>query len=198
MCCSFVVPSKSNRFTTATWRLGGIRRCTLVTGKVDAKRGAGLVELVVVAVELNVVLAEDGQAAVKFTATNQDTSMRDHTLQSVEVDGQKAALGDNATIAYNCALVADSKDGLERMPQDKNGNCIEYTATSLVNEGFAYGGNVPVTFKFDTGSVDVDATVSAPTLASEDLMTPANQDLVLTQRLSLAPLLIKTPLLPHR
>ena len=113
-----------------------------------------------------VVLAEDGQAAVKFTATNQDTSMRDHTLQSVEVDGQKATLGDNATIAYNCALVADSKDGLERMPQDKNDNCIEYTATSLVNDGFAYGGNVPVTFKFDTGSVDVDATVSAPTLAS--------------------------------
>ena len=52
-----------------------------------------------------VVLAEDGQAAVKFTATNQDTSMRDHTLQSVEVDGQKATLGDNATIAYNLSLI---------------------------------------------------------------------------------------------
>lgn len=116
--------------------------------------------------DVNVVLAEDGQAAVKFTATNQDTSMRDHTLQSVEVDGQKAALGDNATIAYNCALVADSKEGLERMPQDRNGNCIQYTATALANDDFAYGGNIPVKFNFDTGSVEVAATVSAPILAS--------------------------------
>ena len=92
--------------------------------------------------------------------------MKDHTLKSVEVDGKPATVSSTSAIAYNCALVADSKDGLERMPQDKNDNCIEYTATSLVNEGFAYGGNVPVTFKFDTGSVDVDATVSAPTLAS--------------------------------
>ena len=116
--------------------------------------------------DVMVVLAEDGQAAVKFTATNQDTSMKDHTLQSVDVDGQKATLSNTGTISYNCALVADSRDGLERMPQDKNDNCIQYTATTVANDGFAYGGNIPVTFNFDTGSVDVVATVSAPTLAS--------------------------------
>lgn len=92
--------------------------------------------------------------------------MKDHTLKSVDVDGKPATVGGTSAIAYNCTLVADSKDGLERMPQDKNDNCIEYTATSLVNDGFAYGGNVPVTFNFDSGSVDVVATVSAPTLAS--------------------------------
>lgn len=116
--------------------------------------------------DVTVVLAEDGQAALKFTATNQDTAMRDHTLQSVDVDGQNVTISGNSSIAYNCALVADSKDGLERMPQDKNDNCIEYTATALANDDFAYGGNVPVTFNFDTGSLDVVATVSAPTLAS--------------------------------
>ena len=116
--------------------------------------------------DVTVVLAEDGQAALKFTATNQDTAMKDHTLKSVDVDGQNVAISGNSSIAYNCALVADSKDGLERMPQDKNDNCIEYTATTLENDDFAYGGNVPVTFNFDTGSLDVVATVSAPTLAS--------------------------------
>jgi len=116
--------------------------------------------------DVTVVLAEDGQAALKFTATNQDTSMKDHTLKSVDVDGQNVTISGNSSIAYNCALVADSKDGLERMPQDKNDNCIEYTATTLANDDFAYGGNVPVTFNFDTGSLDVVATVSAPTLAS--------------------------------
>lgn len=116
--------------------------------------------------DVTVVLAEDGQAALKFTATNQDTAMKDHTLKSVDVDGQNVTISGNSSIAYNCALVADSKDGLERMPQDKNDNCIEYTATMLANDDFAYGGNVPVTFNFDTGSLDVVATVSAPTLAS--------------------------------
>ncbi|WJY98278.1 hypothetical protein [Corynebacterium fournieri] len=116
--------------------------------------------------DVTVVLAEDGQAALKFTATNQDTSMKDHALKSVDVNGQKVNITGNSTIAYNCALVADSADGLERMPQDNNGNCIEYTATALANDDFAYGGNVPVTFNFDTGSLDVVATVSAPTLAS--------------------------------
>lgn len=116
--------------------------------------------------DVTVVLAEDGQAALKFTAANQDTSMKDHTLKSVDVDGQNVTISGNSSIAYNCALVADSKDGLERMPQDKNDNCIEYTATTLANDDFAYGGNVPVTFNFDTGSLDVVATVSAPTLAS--------------------------------
>ena len=116
--------------------------------------------------DVTVVLAEDGQAALKFTATNQDTAMKDHTLKSVDVDGQNVAISGNSSIAYNCALVADSKNGLERMPQDKNDNCIEYTATTLANDDFAYGGNVPVTFNFDTGSLDVVATVSAPTLAS--------------------------------
>lgn len=116
--------------------------------------------------DVTVVLAEDGQAALKFTATNQDTAMKDHTLKSVDVDGQNVTISGNSSIAYNCALVADSKDGLERMPQDKNDNCIEYTTTTLANDDFAYGGNVPVTFNFDTGSLDVVATVSAPTLAS--------------------------------
>ncbi|MCG7296168.1 hypothetical protein MHJ86_04700 [Corynebacterium afermentans] len=116
--------------------------------------------------DVTVVLAEDGQAALKFTATNQDTAMKDHILKSVDVDGQNVTISGNSSIAYNCALVADSKGGLERMPQDKNDNCIEYTATTLANDDFAYGGNVPVTFNFDTGSLDVVATVSAPTLAS--------------------------------
>ena len=115
--------------------------------------------------DVTVVLAEDGQAALKFSATNQDTSMKDHTLQSVTVDGTPVQLANNNTIKYNCVLVADSAEGLDRLPQDDN-NCIDYVATSLPNKDFAYGGNVPVKFNFDTGAVEVTATVSAPTLAS--------------------------------
>lgn len=91
--------------------------------------------------------------------------MKDHTLQSVTVDGTPVQLANNNTIKYNCVLVADSAEGLDRLPQDDN-NCIDYATTSLPNKDFAYGGNLPVKFNFDTGAVEVTATVSAPTLAS--------------------------------
>ena len=48
--------------------------------------------------DATVILAEDGQAAVKFTVTNQDRSMKDHTLKSVTVDGTPAALGSSRPI----------------------------------------------------------------------------------------------------
>jgi len=115
--------------------------------------------------DVTVILAEDGQASLKFTATNQDTSLKDHTLQSVTVDGQQVNLSGVDALKYNCVLVADSQEGLERMPQDE-GDCITYVTSSLPNDDFAYGGNLPVSFKFDTGTIDVTATVSAPTLAS--------------------------------
>ncbi|WP_175934488.1 hypothetical protein [Corynebacterium sp. Marseille-P4321] len=140
---------------------------TQTSDQVAAVDGAsGATENGEVAVQdVTVVLAEDGTAALKFTATNQDTSMKDHTLQNVAVDGQTVQLENSGAIKYNCALVADSAEGLERMPQDDD-NCIVYTETALNNEGFAYGGNLPVKFTFDTGTVDVTATVSAPTLPS--------------------------------
>lgn len=116
--------------------------------------------------DVTVILEESGEAALKFVATNQDTSMQDHVLQSVSVDGTEVdLLGTTTSIDYNCVLVGDSADGIDRTPQAENA-CIQYVATSLENQDFAYGGNVPVTFTFDTGAVEVVATVAAPTLPS--------------------------------
>ncbi|WP_042407792.1 hypothetical protein [Corynebacterium jeddahense] len=115
--------------------------------------------------DVTVVLDEDGSAAVKFSATNQDTSMKEHELKSVTVDGKPVTIANEAKIGYNCVLVADSANGIKRMPQDSD-NCINYTATSLNNDSFAYGGTLPVKFNFDSGSIEVQATVGAPTLAS--------------------------------
>lgn len=143
---------------------------TQTSNQVAAVDGAsGATENGEIAVQdVTVVLAEGGKAALKFSATNQDTSMTDHTLKSVTVDGTQVQLENNNTIKYNCVLVADSAEGLDRLPQDDE-NCISYTATSLPNDDFAYGGNVPVKFNFDTGAVEVTATVSAPTLASGEV-----------------------------
>jgi len=115
--------------------------------------------------DVTVVLDENGQAALKFTAVNQNEARKPHTLQSVTVDGTPVQLGGPAEIDARCSLVGDSAEGLKGIPQAKDG-CIKYVATSLPNKNFAFGGNVPVSFKFDTGSVDASATVSAPHLTS--------------------------------
>lgn len=115
--------------------------------------------------DVTVVLDANGKAALKFSAMNQDTSMTEHNLLSATVDGQPVSLGPSQAIGYNCVLVGDSAEGLERMPQDKN-NCIDYVRTAVANNNFAYGGTVPVTFTFDTGVLETDATVSAPLLPS--------------------------------
>ena len=51
------------------------------------------------------------------------------------------------------------------MPKSKDGS-IQYVATSVENQDFAYGGVVPVKFEFDGTSLDIEVPVSAPTRQS--------------------------------
>lgn len=106
-----------------------------------------------------------GETALKFTASNQDPQHTEHKLQSVSVDGQKVTMNDTKPLGYNCSLVGDSQALLKSLPQDKNNaGCTEYVATSLQNKNYPFGGNLPVEFTFDNGTVKVDATVAAPIL----------------------------------
>jgi hypothetical protein len=137
---------------------------TQTASQVAAVNGAeGTSEDGTVAVrDVTVVVDQDGEAALKFTAVNQDTTMTEHTLESVDVDGTPVDI-ESATLARGCSLIADSAAGIEATPQSENG-CVEYVETSLTNEDFAYAGNVPVTFTFDSGEITVDTTVAAPQL----------------------------------
>ncbi|MCZ9294415.1 hypothetical protein [Corynebacterium meitnerae] len=115
--------------------------------------------------DVTIVLDENGDAAVKFTASNQDYDRHEHKLQSVAVNGETVEMTTPEPMGYNCSIVGNSADGLQEMPQAE-GACIEYVKTSVDNDNFAYGGNVPVTFTFDTGKVETVATVAAPTVKS--------------------------------
>ncbi|MCS5479626.1 hypothetical protein NYP18_08145 [Corynebacterium sp. YIM 101645] len=117
----------------------------------------------VVVRDVTIMVDHEGEAALKFTAVNQDTTMTEHTLESVEVDGTPVDI-ESTTLARDCVLVADSAAGLEATPQAEGIGCIEYVEASLPNDNFAYAGNVPVVFTFDSGEIAVDATVSAPQL----------------------------------
>lgn len=124
--------------------------------------------------DATLVLAEDGQAALKFSVTNQDKNEEDHVLEGVTVDGSPVQLSGAKPIPYNGVLVADSAQGLKAMPKSDEGS-IQYVATTVENQDFAYGGNVPVKFQFDNAVLDIDVTVSAPTLESGEVEREADR-----------------------
>lgn len=109
--------------------------------------------------DVTVVLDEENEASLKFTAINQDQSMAEHTLESVEVDGQEVTIEDNEPLQANCSMVAASEATIADLPKFEDG-CITYTATSLDNEDFAIAGNLPVVFTFEHTTIEVDSTVS--------------------------------------
>lgn len=125
--------------------------------------------------DVTVVLADDGRAALKFTAVNQDSSMTPHRLVSATVDGQNVDFTPAPReIPTRCSVVGDSALGIDTISQTES-DCIQYVTADLQNDSFAYGGNVPVTFRFDSGSIDIEAPVSAPTLPSGQITRGADQ-----------------------
>ena len=124
--------------------------------------------------DVTIVVDEQGEAALKFTAINQDTTMTEHTLRSIDVNGNPVSVA-ATPLQRDCVLVGNSAAGLESTPQAENIGCIEYTETSLDNDDFAIGGNVPVTFTFDTGEVEVSATIAAPQLEAGTFVREADR-----------------------
>ena len=115
--------------------------------------------------DVTVLVDDEGEAALKFTAINLNPVGSDaHTLKKVTVGDQTVKFDDeDLTIEPNCSLVADSEAGLDKLAQDKEA-CITYVANTVDNPGFALGGNKEVTFEFNDLSVTTDATIAAPVL----------------------------------
>ncbi|PKF69367.1 hypothetical protein [Corynebacterium mastitidis] len=116
--------------------------------------------------DVTVIVEDSGEAALKFTAINQDTTPTPHRLQSVSVNGKPVRVEQTTEIKPGCSLVADSAAGIADLNTDKDAGCIDYTVTSVENSNFAPGGNAEVEFLFDAGSIPVTATISAPNLDS--------------------------------
>ncbi|RNE49868.1 hypothetical protein [Corynebacterium alimapuense] len=110
---------------------------------------------------------ESGEAALKFTAINQDVSMDSIVLESIEVNGTPVSLDPAPSpLERNCVLVGASTEELDSFPQAEDSGCIEYVETSLDNDDFAIGGNLPVVFTFNSGTLELDAAVGASQLPS--------------------------------
>lgn len=110
--------------------------------------------------DVTVIVNEDKTAALKFTAVNTDTTMKEHALKSVKVDGKEVKLSEKPTIERNCSVVADSKANLELLKKNDQ-VCITYIDSELENDGLAVGGQKPVTFEFDSGKVELNAAIAA-------------------------------------
>ncbi|MBI9001067.1 hypothetical protein M0E87_11675 [Corynebacterium sp. CCM 9185] len=109
-------------------------------------------------------------ASLRFTLVNQDTDMTVHGLKSVTVDGEKVSLKGNADLKRDCSIVAGSREHLDALPEAGDGICITRVVTSVRDKGFPPGGNADVVFTFDNGqTIDLAATIAAPTLAPVDI-----------------------------
>ena len=109
-------------------------------------------------------------ASLRFTLVNQDTDMAVHTLKSVTVDGEKVTLRGDTELNRDCSIVAGSRAHLDALPEVGDGICIARVVTAVKDKGFPPGGNADVVFTFDDGqTIDVTATIAAPTLAPADI-----------------------------
>lgn len=111
------------------------------------------------------ITVDDNAAALKFTATNQDPSMKAHTLESISVDGTQVSVGSLEPIESGCSVFGDSAMALKEVPQAEKA-CIQYIETTLENDDFAPGGSREVSFVFDSGTITVDAAVAAAPLVT--------------------------------
>lgn len=109
--------------------------------------------------DVTVIVNEDQTAALKFTAVNTDTTMKEHSLKAVKVNGKDVKLSKKPTIERNCSVVADSRANIDLLKKNDN-VCITYIDTELENDGLAVGGQKPVTFEFDSGKIELNATIS--------------------------------------
>ena len=143
----------------------GAGQISQTANQVAAVDGASATDEHIAVRDVTVLVDDEGEAALKFTAINLNPVGSDaHTLKKVTVGDQTVKFDDeDLTIEPNCSLVADSEAGLDKLAQDKEA-CITYVANTVDNPGFALGGNKEVTFEFNDLSVTTDATIAAPVL----------------------------------
>ncbi|MCK7638432.1 hypothetical protein [Corynebacterium pygosceleis] len=109
-------------------------------------------------------------ASLRFTLVNQDTDMTVHALKSATVDGEKVTLRGETELGRDCSIVAGSREHLDSLPEVGDGICISHLVTGVRDKGFPPGGNADIVFTFDNGeTIDVSATIAAPTLAPADI-----------------------------
>ncbi|MEJ5998904.1 hypothetical protein [Corynebacterium sp. H130] len=121
--------------------------------------GANTEDKTVAVRDVTVIVNEDQTAGLKFTAVNTDTSGKEHALKSVKVDGKDVELSEKPTLKRNCSVVADTKENIEKLTKNEQ-ICITYIDTKIENNGLAVGGQKPVEFTFDSGKIDLKATIA--------------------------------------
>ncbi|WP_075727574.1 hypothetical protein [Corynebacterium aquilae] len=126
--------------------------------------------------DVTVVIEQNNAAALKFTAVNQDPKNVDHVLKTVTINDMDVDLpGAPIAIKPGCSLVAGPASMVDEMP-NTDGVCINYIAVPVENVGFAAGGNQNVTFEFDSGNLELPATVNGVVLPAGVEERNASQD----------------------
>lgn len=112
--------------------------------------------------DLLVTLAEDGgDARVGFVASFSGSGLGEPiSLESVEIDGKPAQLGQTEPMERGCTIVVDAREDAEPTPAPE-GICLETTTATLSGaDDLKIGVSVPATVSFSNGEqIETEAAV---------------------------------------
>lgn len=125
--------------------------------------------------DLQVAVSEDGEARVGFVASFSGYGLGEAvSLETVEIDGQTAQLGEVQPIERGCTVVVDAREDAEPAPAQE-GICVETTTATLPGaDDLNIGTSVPATVSFSNGDqIETEAAVVAPILEVDEYIRPA-------------------------
>ena len=126
--------------------------------------------------DLQVTLDEDGgDARVGFVASFSGSGLDEPiSLESVEIDGEQAKLGQTKPMERGCTIVVDASENAKPTPAPE-GVCLETTTASLpASDDLKIAVSVPATVSFSNGAqIETEAAVVGHLLEGHDYTRPA-------------------------
>lgn len=138
----------------------GAGQISQTANQVPAVNGTnGTVEHVTVR-DASVVIAADGEAYVKFTASNLEDNGAPVKLESIEVDGKNVELDGLTEIKPGGNMVTDAPEILKDIEKGGKNLNNEYGSPKLSSsEGLFPGGSKDAVFTFDKGEISIPVSI---------------------------------------
>ena len=126
--------------------------------------------------DLQVIVPEDGgEVRVGFAASYTGYGFDDPvSIDSVEIDGVPAQLGETQPMERGCTIVFDAREGVEPVPPQADICLQNAVATLPSSEELKIGTSAPATVSFSNGDrIETEAAVMASILEAGEFTRPA-------------------------
>ncbi|MBC2681263.1 hypothetical protein [Corynebacterium anserum] len=129
--------------------------------------------------DASVVIAKDGEAYLKFTASNVEDNAASVKLESIKVDGKNVDLNGLSEIKPGGSIVTDTPDLVKEIQRGGTNLKNEYGSPKLASsEGFFPGGSKDAVFTFDKGKITIPVSIVKEQPKSGDTFRDKDQSII--------------------